>query len=42
MSQRSDTVHRFEDEVFFGLQRRADIFQGGYDLFFQHMDSFFH
>ena len=26
MSQRSDTVHRFEDEVFFGLQRRAALF----------------
>lgn len=26
MSQRSDTVHRFEDEVFFGLQRRASLF----------------
>jgi type IV secretion system protein VirB8 len=25
MSQRSDTVHRFEDEVFFGLQRRAAL-----------------
>ena len=26
MSQRTDTVHRFEDEVFFGLQRRAALF----------------
>jgi type IV secretion system protein VirB8 len=26
MSQRSDIVHRFEDEVFFGLQRRAALF----------------
>jgi type IV secretion system protein VirB8 len=26
MSQRTDTVHRFEDEVFFGLQRRTALF----------------
>ena len=26
MSQRTDIVHRFEDEVFFGLQRRAALF----------------
>jgi type IV secretion system protein VirB8 len=26
MSQRTDTVHRFEDEVFFGLQRRSALF----------------
>jgi type IV secretion system protein VirB8 len=26
MSQRTDTVHRFEDEVFFGLRRRAALF----------------
>jgi type IV secretion system protein VirB8 len=25
MPQRTDTVHRFEDEVFFGLQRRAAL-----------------
>jgi type IV secretion system protein VirB8 len=25
MPQRTDTVHRFEDEVFFGLQRRATL-----------------
>ena len=25
MPQRTDTVHRFEDEVFFGLQRHAAL-----------------